>query len=425
MSERVDARAVPESRKLSHRTQLLILAAVAASMVIAWGAISLWHHFLQGKLSKSEASAGPPGTFKPSAEQWKNLPTEAARATTFRNEVVTDGNIAINEDAATPVFSPYSGRVSRLMAKPGDLVKQGAPLMAVEATEYVQGQNDLLTATAALETARAQLSQAQANENRQHELYLAKAGALKDWLQSKTDLATAVAAVRGAEVALQAAQGRLRILGRSDAEIAALEKTRQESRGNPEAIVAAPISGTVTQRQVGLGQYITSASTGASSPVFTIGNLSTVWLMANVRETDAPLMRVGDPIEVHILAFPDRSFKARLVWIAPSVDSVTHRVPVRAEVENRDGKLKPMMFASFSIFTGNPSKGVGIPASAVIYEGDEARVFVAREDGTIVAREIRTGRSDGAAIEVMAGIAPGERVVTGGALFIDRALSAE
>src|SRR4029077_18456442 len=100
------------------------------------------------------------------------------------------------------------------------------------------------------------------------------------------------------------------------------------------------------------GQYIQA---GASTPVYSIGDLSTVWLIANVREADAPLMRRGVPVEVHVLALPGNVFRAKLAYVAPSVDPNTRRLQVRAEVENPDEVLKPEMFASFSIITSKES----------------------------------------------------------------------
>ncbi|HYL23936.1 MAG TPA: efflux RND transporter periplasmic adaptor subunit, partial [Burkholderiales bacterium] len=160
---------------------------------------------------------------------------------------------------------------------------------------------------------------------------------------------------------------------------------------------------------------------GASNPVYSIGNLSTVWLIANVRETDARTVSVGQLVEVRVLAYPGRVFKARLTWIAPSIDVATRRLPVRAEVENPDGALKPMMFASFSIITGGEVAAPAVPQSAVIYEGDKARVWVALEDGSVAARSITVGRTNEGMVEVTQGLAAGEKIVASGTLFIDRA----
>jgi cobalt-zinc-cadmium efflux system membrane fusion protein len=190
---------------------------------------------------------------------------------------------------------------------------------------------------------------------------------------------------------------------------------------SPEAIVRAPIGGTVIQRQVGVGQYIQSAAGGASNPVYQVGNLSTVWLMANVRESEASQLKVGQPVEVRVLAWPGRVFKAKISWVAASIDPNTHRLMVRAEVDNRDGALKPMMFANFRIVTGETVTAPGVPQEAIVYEGADAHVFVAGNDGTLAVRQIRTGRVSGDLVEATGGIKVGERVVTRGALFIDRA----
>jgi membrane fusion protein, heavy metal efflux system len=401
-------------RALSRPVQLAIIVAVA----LVAGLLLIVEPIIRDRLAPEAAveTAAPlaPGAFRPTPQQWAAFRLAPVALHTFRSEQVTDGKIAINDDRATPVFSPYSGRVIRLFVRPGVFVNAGTPLVAVEASEFVQGQNDLVTAVAQVAKQRAQLSLAETNEQRQHDLYLAKAGALKDWQQAQSDLAGARNDFRATEVAHAAARSRLRILGKSDAEIDALETS---GKMNPESLVAAPISGTVMQRKVGLGQYI---ATGASDPIFTIGDLSTVWLIANVRESDAPKMHLGDAIEVRVLAYPGRVFKAKLTYVAPSVDPATRRLPVRAEVENGDGELKPEMFANFSIITGADETGPAVPADAVVYEGAAAHVWIAGADGTVAARPIRTGRTADGLIEAE-GVTPGEQVVASGTLFIDRA----
>ncbi len=319
------------SRALPQRTQLAILATagVLALVVMVIAPMTIEHFSAR---REEVAPSLAPGTFRPTDAQWASLKIAPVEEKIFRAERVTDGRIANNDDTTTPVFSPYTGRVTKLFVKAGDHVNKGDPLLAIEAAEFVQAQNDLISAAAALRKARSQLSLAEINEKRQHELYNAKAGALKDWEQARTDLAGAQSDFRAAETALAAVRNRLRILGKSDAEITALETARETVQNmGAEAIVTAPISGTVTQRQVGLGQYINSAANGASNPIFAIGDLSTVWLLANVRETDAPLMRLGAPVDVRVLAYPGRAFEAKLTYVAPAIDPNTHRLPVRAE----------------------------------------------------------------------------------------------
>jgi cobalt-zinc-cadmium efflux system membrane fusion protein len=411
-------------RHLSPLTQFLTIAILALFVgvaILAWPVIGKNVPDPAGG-ARSAPSEEARGTFRPTKEQWAGFKIEPVRLVSFRPEQVTEGSIAIDDDLTTPVFSQHSGRVIKLIAKLGDRVEAGAPLFEIQATEFVQAQNDLITALANLQTARSQLAQAQTNEKRAHDLYLAQGGALKDWQQAQTDLITAQNTVRADEIALAAVRNRLRILGKSDKEIASLE-AQPTQKLDPVTIVTAPIGGIITQRQIGLGQYINSMSGGASNPVYTIGNLSTVWLIANVRETDAPLMHVGEPVEVHVLAFPGRVFKAKISWVAPSIDSNTHRLSVRADVENPQGELKPGMFANFSIITGEAATAPAVPQRAIVYEGDTARVWVAEDDETITARSIRTGRIADGLVEILAGVTPGEKVVTSGALFIDRAAS--
>ena len=415
-----------ESLLRRHIPPLAQLSLIALMAVLVGFAIFVWP--VVGKNAAEQERAQrvradlAPGTFKPTKEQWAGFKIEPVRLLSFRPEQVTEGNIAVDDNLTTPVFSHYSGRVIKVIAMLGDVVEPGAPLFVIHASEFVQAQNDLITALANLQTARSQLSMAQTTEKRAHELYLAQGGALKDWQQAQTDLITAQNTVRADEIALHAVRSRLRILGKTDQEIASLE-AEPTQKLNAVATVTAPIAGTITQRQIGVGQYINSEANGATNPVFTISNLSTVWLIANVRETDAPLMHVGEPVEVHVLAFPGRTFKAKISWVAPSIDSNTHRLAVRADVENPQGELKPGMFANFSIITGEAETAAAVPQRAIVYEGDTARVWVAEEDGTIAARSIRTGRIADGMVEIPAGVTPGEKVVTSGALFIDRAAS--
>jgi membrane fusion protein, heavy metal efflux system len=418
----VDAVAPRPKHSLSRWRQLAIISVASALVVLG---LAIGPKLVKPTAEQSaEATTPAPGTFRPTAAQWAGFKIEPVRLVSFRPEQVTEGNIAIDDDLTTPVFSHYSGRVIKVIAMLGDVVKPGDPLFVIHASEFVQAQNDLITALANLQTARSQLTMAQTTEKRTHELYLAQGGSLKDWQQAQTDLITAQNTVRADEIALHAVRSRLRILGKTDTEIASLE-AQPTQKMDPMATVTAPIGGTITQRQIGVGQYINSEATGASNPVYTISDLSTVYLIANVREVDAPLMRVGLPLEVHVLAYPDRLFKGKISWVAPSIDPNTHRLSVRAEVENADGALKPGMFANFSIITGQASTAPAVPLSAIVYEGERARAWVAGDGDTLALREIHTGRTSDGMVEVLAGLSAGEKVVTSGTVFIDRAARAD
>jgi cobalt-zinc-cadmium efflux system membrane fusion protein len=393
--EAINRRAWPRERQLL--TAGIGTAVVAVLIVGVW----LGDAVLGKHASPAAAPSLPPGTFRASAGQMKTLTVESVGLHGFVSEELTEGKIAANGDHATPVFSPFSGRITRVIAGLGDNVRAGAPLATLEASEFVQAQNDLATASAQEKLARL-------SEARKHALYDAKGGSLQDWQSAQTDLAAA-------ETTLNAVRNRLSILGKLPAEIAALEKNQAIS---PVATLSAPIAGVVVDRQVGPGQYVQA---GSATPQFTIADTSSVWLLANVRETDAALVKLGQSVEVHVPAYPKQVFKARLTYVSAVVDPVTHRLPVRAEIGNRDGALKPEMFANFRIFTSDASESPAVPQSAVVYEGSAAHVWVVAADGLLSLRGIRTGRSNDGLIEVLDGLRPGEKVVTKGGLFIDQA----
>ena len=390
-----------DRRAWSKDRQWRVTGIAAAVVVIVVLAVWLGGRAFGPHEAPTTAAPSPPGTFRATPQQLKTLTVEVVQTHDFVSQELTEGKIAVNGDRATPVFSPYSGRVTRVVAGLGDTVRSGAPLATLEASEYVQAQNDLKSAASAVKLARI-------NETRKHALYDAKGGSLQDWQSAQADLTNA-------EAALSAVRNRLRILGKSDAEITELERAEIM---NPVATLTAPIAGVVVDRQVGPGQYLQA---GGGTPVFTIADPTSVWLLANVREADAGLVKLGQSVEVRVLAYPKRAFKARVTYVAALVDSVTHRLPVRAEIENRDGALKPEMFANFRILTSDASESPAVPEAAVIYEGNSAHVWVVAGDYLLSLRTIRVGRSDDGLIEVLDGLKTGERVVTKGGLFIDQA----
>jgi len=372
-------------------------------------------HVSSSDLSSQQRTSLP--RYVPSAAEWASLTVEPVSSQVFRGEHITEGKIAVNEDSSTPIFSPYAGRVTKLLAKPSDVVERGEPLFIIEATDTVQGLNDFIAAVSAVNKARSTLNLAQIVEKRANDLYAGKAVPLKDWQQSQADLSTAQNDMRSAETALEAAHNRLRILGRSEDQIEAFQQTRQMSADTP---IFAPIGGTVIQRKVGPGQFIGS---GATDPVFVIGDLSTVWLTAFVRESEASDVAVGQDILFSLLALPDRQFKARIDYVSAAIDPSTRRLLVRATIDNKDGLLKPEMFANVTIYSGSDRPAVGVPKQALIYEGEKVRVWVAHDDKSIELRQIKTGLTNGNLVEVKGNLKPGEQIVTKGSLFIDRAAS--
>jgi len=355
--------------------------------------------------------------YTPSPAEWASLTIQPVAERGFRAEQVTEGKIAIDEDRSTPVFSPYAGRVTKLLAKPGDSVVKGQPLFVIEAADNVQAQNDFIAAMAAMNKAKSALDLAQLQGTRAKDLFEGKAVPLKDYQQSQATLIQAENDMRSSQTAMEAARNKLRILGLTDEDIATFQEKR---RINPETTIFAPIAGTVVQRKIGPGQYVNA---GASDPVYVIGDLSTVWMTAFVRESDCASVAVGQEVTFNVLALPGRPLSARLNYVATAIDPATRRLLVRATIDNKDSVLKPEMFANVTIYSAGDRPAVGVPKQALIYEGDQVRIWVAHPDKTIELRQIKPGLTNGDLVEVVGNLKPGEQIVTKGALFIDRAAS--
>jgi cobalt-zinc-cadmium efflux system membrane fusion protein len=355
--------------------------------------------------------------YTPTAAEWASLTIQPATERPFRAEYVTEGKIAIDEDRSTPVFSPYTGRLTKLLVRPGDSVTKGQPLFVIEAADTVQAQNDYITAMTGMNKAQSALDLAKLQDTRARDLFEGKAVPLKDYQQSQATLIQAQNDLRSMQTALEASTNKLHILGFTDDDIATF---RQKGRINPESTVFSPIAGTVVQRKAGPGQYV---STGASDPVYVIGDLSTVWLTAFVRETDAANVSVGQDLNFSVMALPGRPLSARISYVATAIDPATRRLLVRATIDNKNGALKPEMFANVTLFSASDHPAVGVPKQALIYEGDQVRIWVAHEDKSIELRQIKPGLINGDLVEVIGNLKPGEQIVTKGSLFIDRAAS--
>ena len=335
----------------------------------------------------------------------------------FRSEISTEGKIAIDEDRATRIYSQYAGRITRLAVGSGDAVQKGQLLFVIEAADSIETQKDFVSALGDLNKARSQVDLAAIVERRLGNLYRDRSMSLREWQEAQASLTAARNDLRTAEIGLQAVRNRLRLLGKTDAEVATFEKTGVIT---PDAPVHSPMAGTVLQRGIGPGQYIDAGASGAD-PVMLIGDVSTVWLVAYVREADANRVRLDQALSFTVLTLPGELFEARISFVASSLDPASRRLLVRARVANPNGRLKPEMFASARIVIDEMPASPAIARDAIIYEGEAARVWVAREDGTVEMRSIKVGSTDGAFAQVTEGLAADEKVVARGSLFIDRA----
>jgi cobalt-zinc-cadmium efflux system membrane fusion protein len=409
--------------EIAKRLQMLSrkqLAVRAALLTLAGAALYGLVHISGAAQQHSEVSSQSRKglqRYTPTPAEWASLTIRPVTERAFRAEHVTEGKVAVDEDRSTPVFSPYAGRVTKLLARPGDSVTQGQPLFVIEAADTVQAQNELIGTMTGLNKARSALDLAQLQHKRAKDLFEGKAVPLKDYQQAEATLIQAQNDLRSTQTALEAARNKLRILGFTDEAISTFQ---EKGRINPETTIFSPIAGTVVQRKIGPGQFVNS---GASDPVFVIGDLSTVWLTAFVRETDASNVSVGQEIVFNVLALPGRALKARINYVAAAIDPATRRLLVRATIDNKDGRLKPEMFANVTIYSAGDHPAIGVPKQALIYEGDQVRVWVAHEDKSIELRYIKPGLSNGDLVEVEGNLKPGEQIVIKGSLFIDRAAS--
>jgi len=330
------------------------------------------------------------------------LSVEPVEMYQFRTQKPAIGQIAFNEDRSTVVVTPFSGRVTKLIDNIGDNIKRGDPLFEIDSPEVVQAQTDLIAALQLVQKAKSQLALTKRVLDRQTSLLSGRATSQREVDQATAEHAAAESDAATAEGTLNSARNRLRvIIGRDQAEVERLERERLI---NPLITINAPIDGTVIARKVGPGQYVRS---DAGDQLYSIADLSVMWLKANVPEVDIPLVRVGQELEVRVTA------------IGAASDAATRRVVVRSEIPNPDGALRAEMFASFKIATGEGESAPAIPAEAIIWDGEQATVWVEREPLQFERRKVKVALEQDGRLQIRDGLKPGELVVARGAIFID------
>lgn len=354
---------------------------------------------------------------KVTSEQMRQLDVAPAKTKAFTAMKAAIGQIAFNEDASTVVLTPFSGRVTKLLARIGDEVKRGDPLFEIDSPDVAQAQTDFLNALQTAEKAKSQLAVAKRSLDRQVSLLNDRATSQRDVDQARSDFAAAESEAANAQGAIGAARNRLRvIIGRDGDEITRLERERTV---NPLITINAPIDGTVIGRKIGPGQFVRS---DAGEALYSISDMSVMWLKAFVPESDIPFVRVGQDVEVRVTALPDRIFKARVASIGAASDQQTRRIVVRSEIQNPEGDLKAEMFATFRIATGAAVARPAVPATSIIRDGDAASVWIEKEPLVFERRSVTLGSELDGEVQISAGLRGGERVVERGAIFIDNEL---
>ena len=395
----------------------MLVALVVAALAITWW-IFREHSEAQAPIP---AQASAPGTLRLTPVQWASLTVEPVGTRVFDSVLTTDGTVVVNDDKSVAVYSQFSGRVLNVFARAGQAVRKGAPLASILAVEAAQSRSDTAAAAAAEATSLKQLELARATEERQHQLFLAQAGAEKDWLQSKVDLVAAENVHRAAVVALTAARDKTAILGEQSSQDTDNAQMPRRAGGAGQTVITAPIDGLIVQRQIAAGQYVNSLASGGSAPLFTVTDSRTVWVVAYVSEAQATNVKMGQSMDVRAFALPGRIWRGQVTWISSNVDPSSHRIGVRSEIANDDSALKPQMNVTARLLDDQAHKTLAIPRSAIVFDGSEAHCFVVTAERTLTSKKLELGRVDSELAEVKAGLLPGDRVVTRGALFIDRA----
>jgi len=313
------------------------------------------------------------------------------------------GSIDFNEDLAVPVFSQYPGKIIRAFAEVGDYVPRGKTLYTIDSPDLLQAESTLIAAAGVAELTAAALTRAK-------DLYEHEGMAQKDYQQAVSDQMTA-------EAALKAARDAVRMFGKTDQEIDGFIAKRKV---DATLMVQSPIAGRITARFAQPGLLVQPGNTPAP---FTVADLSTMWMLANVAEKDIAALRVGQAADVRVMALGDRKFKSTVTTIGATVDPNTHTVVVRFEVHDPKHELLPGMIATFLVETGAPVESVAVPVNGVVREGDGTMtVWVTEDRHTFIRRTVTTGLQQDGLDQITGGLKPGELAVVDGAILLSNML---
>jgi cobalt-zinc-cadmium efflux system membrane fusion protein len=313
------------------------------------------------------------------------------------------GAIDFNENLLVQVFSQYPGKIQKAFFNAGDDVKQGETLFTIDSPDLLQAESTLLASAGVLELQKRTLG-------RLSMLLKAGGSAQKDVDQATSDEQTA-------EGNFKAAQNSVRIFGKTDEEI---DRIVTERKVDSTLLVPSPISGKVVARNAAPG-FLTQP--GNAPAPFLIADLSTMWMVANVIETDAPAYKLGQEVDVRVPAYPDKVFKGHVTTLGAMIDPNSHRQLVRSEIGDPEHLLRSGMFASFVIRVGEPVRSLAVPAEGVVREGDGTMtVWVTKDSRRFLKRTVKIGLQQDGWTQILEGLSPGETVVTDGAVFLSNKL---
>jgi cobalt-zinc-cadmium efflux system membrane fusion protein len=330
------------------------------------------------------------------AESFKILAAEPHAFRVTKNAV---GSIDFNQNMLVQVFTPNPGKIVDTFFNVGDTVTKGQTLFTIDSPDLLQAESTLLAAAGVLELQTRTL-------NRVKQLLKTGGGAQKDVDQATSDQQTA-------EGNYKAARDAVRIFGKTDEEV---DRILADRKVDSTLIVPSPISGKIVARSAAPGLYVQPAN--APAP-YTLADLSTMWMVANVIETDAPAYRLGQAVAVRVPAYPDDVFRGYVTTLGLNIDPNTHRQLVRSVIEDPTHKLRAGMLASFSIEIEGPKTSIAVPSDAIVREGDGTMtVWVTTDRRRFQRRTVKVGLEQDGWRQVVDGLNLGELVASTGAIFL-------
>ncbi len=345
-----------------------------------------------GKSDKAELFTLP-------EEQSSHVQIVTIQPTSWPRVLRLTGTVAYNSFLTTPVISQVSGPVSRIMVSPGQQVKKGEAMLYVSSPDYSQLRANYLKA-------RDAHSLAHKNYLRAQDLYAHHAIAERDLQQAES-------AEIQAQADQQASEQSLKILGipRPD--------TLIENPTSPEVPVLAPIAGEAVERLCSPGQVIQAGQTQC----FTISNMSTVWVLANVYENQLAYVHVGDPVSMKTDAYPD-VFSGKISFMGAALDPTSRTLQARIDTKNPSGRLKKDMYVTATVVAGKIDNALLVPDAAVLRDAEnEPFVYVTAGQRQFKRRLVKLGQSSDGKTQIVSGVQPGEQVVGDGSLFLQFASS--
>ena len=340
-----------------------------------------------------------PQLFTIPQDQLSHVQVVTVAPSTMKRTLRLTGAVAYNAFKTTPVITQIGGPVTRILVVPGDHVKQGQPMLDISSPDYSQLLDTYLKAADSYRLT-------ERNYTRAQDLYQHHAIAERDLEQAESDR-------NQAQADLNASEQGLKILGIKDP--AALAKAPSSA----QIPVLAPISGEVVERLVSPGQVVQAGQTQA----FTISDLSTVWVLANVYQADLAYVHDGDDVVVQTDAYPV-SFHGRISYVSPALDPNTRTLQARLVVDNPGEKLKRDMFCTAEVTAGSIVNVLAVPNASILRDdNNQPFVYIGSGLNQFGRRDVELGQSQNGQTQILKGISVGERVVGDGSLFLQFANS--